>query len=60
MENKKGEVALNDKLLDMVSGGIPVGGPSIPCCSNCGSWLDNGICKNSECSHSPYYQYPFK
>jgi hypothetical protein len=27
MENKKGEVALNDKLLDMVSGGIPVGGP---------------------------------
>ena len=56
MENKKGKIALNDDLLDQVSGG---GGGIGMTCGLCGSSLDNfGNCTNSDCPACPVYVPP--
>ena len=55
MENKNGKVALNDDLLDLVSGGD---GPAIPLpvCTGCRRSLGTGgVCMYNDCSLSPYY-----
>ena len=49
MEDRKKEVALNDDLLDKISGG---GDPFRPTCEKCGADLDYcGNCTNRNCSN---------
>ena len=61
MENKKGKVALNDDLLDKISGGSD---DFRPICEKCGANMDYcGNCTNSTCSNYlpsfvPNAEYP--
>ena len=55
MENKKGKIALNDDLLDKVSGGFDIFNEldiDENLCGVCGHLLDleTGCCMNPECS----------
>ena len=66
MENKKDKVALNDELLDKVSGGDIIdgehdgmfsGGAEGIC--SCGRKLESdGCCSNPACPNSPFYNVP--
>ena len=54
MENKKGKVALNDELLDKVSGGDDIEINFDPC-EECTLPKVNGVCVNPGCKASPFY-----
>ena len=54
MENRKEKVALNDELLDKVSGGDA--SFDFCACPGCNIRLSSdGVCQNVDCSRSPYY-----
>lgn len=56
MENKKGKVAMNDELLDKVSGGVNTDDNWELC--SCGMIKSNGVCPNPGCEHGPNYHNP--
>ena len=55
MKNNKGKVALNDELLERVSGGEDDIMPSCVC-PLCGCETADGVCQNERCEYSPRFQ----